>query len=101
MKLPSKKLKHAAIQHSVEYIKRKFGIDIGEKERQQLVPEMMNTADLAIVIAERESWPGYLKEDDKVVFWDIPDPARMADGAADEVYKEVQRRVEQLVAKIG
>jgi protein-tyrosine-phosphatase len=42
-----------------------------------------------------------LKEDDKVVFWDIPDPARMADGAADEVYKEVQRREEQLVAKIG
>jgi protein-tyrosine-phosphatase len=48
MKLPSKKLKHAAIQHSVEYIKREFGIDIGEKERQQLVPEMMDTADLAI-----------------------------------------------------
>ena len=101
MKLPGKKLKYAAIQHSIEYIKREFGIDIGEKERQQLVPEMMDTADLAIVIAERERWPGYLKEDDKVVFWDIPDPARMADGAADEVYKEVQRRVEQLVAKIG
>src|SRR5438477_2238 len=26
MKLPSKKLKYAAIQHSVEYIKREFGI---------------------------------------------------------------------------
>ena len=98
---PSKKLKYAAIQHSIEYIKREFGIDIGEKERQQLVPEMMDTADLAIIIAEKERWPGYLKEDDKVVFWDLPDPARMADGAADEVYKEVQRRVEQLVAKIG
>ena len=87
MKLPGKKLKYAAIQHSIEYIKREFGIDIGEKERQQLVPEMMDTADLAIVIAERERWPGYLKEDDKVVFWDIPDPARMADGAADRCIK--------------
>jgi hypothetical protein len=38
---------------------------------------------------------------DTVVFWDIPDPGRMADGEADEVYKEVQRRVEQLVAEIG
>ena len=53
MKLPSKKLKYAAIQHSVEYIKREFEIDIGEKERQQLVPEMIDRADLAIVIAER------------------------------------------------
>jgi protein-tyrosine-phosphatase len=101
MKLPSKKLKHAAIQHSVEYIKREFGVDIGEKERQQLVPEMMDTADLAIVIAEKERWPDYLKEGDKVVFWDIPDPFRMADGEADEVYKELQRRVGQLVAEIG
>jgi len=100
-KLPGKKLKYAAIQHSIEYIKRELGIDIGEKERQQLVPEMMDTADLAIIIAEKERWPGYLKEDDKVVFWDLPDPVRMADGAADELYKEVQRRVEQLVAKIG
>ena len=101
MKLPSKKLKHAATQHSVEYIKREFGIDVGEKERQQLVPEMIDTADLAIVIAEKERWPGYLKVGDKVVFWDIADPVRMSDGAANEIYKVVQRRVKQLVAEIG
>ena len=101
MKLPSKKLKHAAIQHSVEYIKRELGIDVGEKERQQLVPEMIATADLAVVIAEKERWPGYLKGGDKVVFWDIPDPAKMDSEAAEEVYKEVQRRVALLVAKVG
>lgn len=65
MKLPSKRLKHAAIQHSVQYIKRELGIDVGEKERQQLVPEMIDTADLAVVIAEKERWPGYLNEGDK------------------------------------
>ena len=42
-----------------------------------------------------------MKVGDKVVFWDIPDPARMSDGAADEIYKVVQRRVKQLVAEIG
>lgn len=96
MKLPDKKLKHAATQHSVEYIKREFGSDVSEKERQQLVPEMIDTADLAIVIAE-----SYLKEGDKVMFWDIPDPVGMAGGAADEIYRQVQRRVELLVAEIG
>ena len=101
MKHPSKKLKDNAIQHSVAYIRRELGIDVGEIERQQLAPEMIAAADLVIVIAEKECWPGYLKESDKVVFWDIPDPARMDDNSADEVYNEVRRKVAQLVAAIG
>ena len=101
MKLPSKKLKHTAVQHSVAYIRRELDIDLGEKERQQLLPEMIAGAELAVVIAERERWPSYLKEGGKVVFWDIADPARMRDDAADEVYREVQCRVARLVAEIG
>ena len=62
---------------------------------------MIDTADLAIVIAEKERWPGYLKEADKVVFWDIADPALMGDDGADEVYREIKHRVKQLVAEIG
>ncbi len=100
-KLPSKKLKDSPIQKSVEYIRREFGVDIGEKERQQLVPEMIDTTDLAVIIAEKERWPGYLKESGKVVFWDIPDPAGQPDDFVYDVYREVQRRVEQLVAEIG
>ena len=100
-KLPSKKLKDSPIQSSVEYIKREFGLDVAEKERRQLVPEMIDIADLAIVIAEKERWPGYLKECDKILFWDIRDPVGMAPDAADEVYREVQRGVVRLVAKIG
>ena len=101
MKLASKKLKDSPNQRSVQYIKKKFGVDIGEKEKQQLVPEMLVTADLAIVIAEKERWPGYLKEGGKVLFWDIQDPVTMADNFAVDVYRQVQRRVEQLVAEIG
>jgi arsenate reductase (thioredoxin) len=100
-KLSSKKLKDNPSQYSVEYIRREFGVNIAEKERQQLVPEMIDTADLAIVIAEKERWPGYLKEGAKVVFWDIPDPAGQPNDFAYDVYREVQRRVEQLVAEIG
>jgi protein-tyrosine-phosphatase len=101
MKLASKKFKDYPNQSSVQYIRREFGVDIGEKERQQLVPEMIDTADLAIIIAEKERWPVYLKEGGKVLFWDIQDPAAMVDEIADNIYRQVQRRVEQLVAKIG
>ncbi len=37
----------------------------------------------------------------EVVFWDIPDPAGQPDDFAYDIYREVQRRVEQLVAEIG
>ena len=42
-----------------------------------------------------------MKEGGKVVFWDIPDLAGQADDLADDLYRQVQRRVEQLVAEIG
>ena len=101
MTFASKKHKDNPTQRSVQYMRREFGVDIGEKEKQQLVPEMLVTADLAIVIAEKESWPGYLKEGGKVLFWDIQDPVTMADDFAENVYRQVQRRVERLVAEIG
>ena len=101
MKAPSKKLKDDVIQRSVEFIRRQVGIDVGEKERQQLLPEMIDAADLAIVMAAKAQWPGYLIEGGKVVFWDIPDPGGLAEGPAHDVYGEVGRRVDQLVAEIG
>ena len=101
MKFPSKKLKHITIQHSVEYIRRELGVDVGEKERQQLLPEMIDEADLTIVITEKEQWPVYLKEGGKIVFWDIPDGAGQDDVFVYEVFTQVRRRVEQLVAEIG
>jgi hypothetical protein len=62
---------------------------------------MVDTADLVIVIAEKERWPAYLKEGGKVLFWNIQDPAGMADEIADDIYGQVQSRVQQLVAEIG
>jgi protein-tyrosine-phosphatase len=101
MKLPSGKLRDNLSQRSVEYVRREFSVNIAEKERQQLTPEMVDKSDLVIVIAEKERWPDHLKECDKVLFWDIQDPAGMADDLADDVYRQVRHRVEQLVAEVG
>ena len=99
--LASSKLKDMPTQRSVEYIRREFGVSIAEKERQQLTPAMIDTADLVIVMAEKERWPGYLKEGGKVVFWDIPDAVGQSDDFAYDVYRQVQLRVERLVEEIG
>jgi protein-tyrosine-phosphatase len=99
--LSSRKLKDMPTQRSVEYIGREFGVGISEKERQQLTPALIDNADRVIVIAEKERWPGYLREGGKVVFWDIPDAVGQTDDFAYDVYRQVQRRVEQLVEEIG
>ena len=62
---------------------------------------MIDTADIAVVIAEKKRWPDYLKECGKVMFWDIPDPFGQTDAFAEDVYKQVRQRVEQLVTEIG
>lgn len=93
-KVPSRKLKDNLNQRSVEYVRREFGLDIAEKERQQLLPAMLDTSDLVIVMAEKEKWPDYLEEGGKVVFWNIQDAFGMADDfAAEDVYLQVQRRL--------
>ena len=99
--LAGNKLKDMPTRRSVEYIGREFGVGISEKERQQLTPALIDNSDLVIVIAEKERWPGYLKEGGKVVFWDVPDAVGRADDFAYDVYRQVQRHVEELVEEIG
>ncbi len=100
--LASRKLKDSpSAGRLVESIRKAFGVDISDRERQQLTPEMVHAADLVILIVEKEKWPDYLQEGGKVVFWDIPDAYRQDDDFATDVFRQVHNRVEQLVKEIG
>jgi protein-tyrosine-phosphatase len=90
-----------AAEYTLECIRNEFGVDIADKERQQLTPAMVDAADLIVVIAEKQQWPAYLKEGGKVVFWDIPDGAGQDDAFVYDVFTQVRRRVEQLVEETG
>ena len=98
---PSKKLKDVPNPRSVEYIQREFGVDISDRERQQLTPQLMDEADMVIVINDKANWPDYVSEGGKVVFWDIRDGLGQADEAAHQIYGQVRQRVEELVQEIG
>ena len=101
LNLPSNKLKDIPSQRTVEYIKREFGVDISQRERRQLTPQLMDEADLVIVINEKDKWPGYLREGGKVVFWDIKDAAGQTDEATYQIFSQVRQKVEELVREIG
>jgi len=53
------------------------GLDISSEQRNQLTPELVGAAYKAIVMAQRDSWPDYLMEGGKVVFWEISDPVNI------------------------
>ena len=101
LNLRSNKLKDLPIQRPVEYIRREFGVDISQRERRQLTPQLMDEADLVIVINEKDKWPDYVKEGGKVVFWDIQDGLGQTDEAAYQIFGQVRQKVEELVRQIG
>lgn len=98
--LSSRKLKDSQKQRSVGYMCQ-YGVDISEHERTQLTPEMVAQADKVVVIAEKETWPAYLVESERVVFWDIPDSVDREDDEAHKIFDDVRLRVEELVREIG
>ena len=77
------------------------GLDVSSKHRTQLTTELVDAADKVIVMAERESWPDYLAEGGKVVFWDIEDPVRIPKEAAIAIKNQVNAKVEELVRETG
>jgi len=77
------------------------GIDVSENNRSQLTPNMVDEADKVVVITVKESWPKYLLESEKVIFWDIPNAVGMTPEAARVVYDQVKKNVKALVDRIG
>ena len=77
------------------------GLDISSEERTQLTAELFNAADKVIVMAERETWPSYLVENGKVVFWDIADAFNIPMDAVRSIKDQIKAKVEELVGEIG
>ena len=87
-------------QHSLPYM-LEHGVDIGERERTQLTPEIAASADRVVVILPTEEWPGYLTASANAIAWDLPDPGGMPRAAAWLLFDEVRKRVRALVEEIG
>lgn len=77
------------------------GLDISSERRTQLTPKLVSAADKVIVMAQRESWPGYLVEGGKVAFWDIEDPVNIPKETARAIKDQIKAKVEELVRGTG
>ena len=86
--------------HSLPYM-QEHGIDIGERERTQLTPELVAASDKVVVIMPHDEWPDYLAASDRTIAWDLPDPGDMTRDAAWRIFDDVRERVRALVEEIG
>jgi arsenate reductase (thioredoxin) len=76
-------------------------IDVSEKARIQLKPEMLEGAEKIIVMAEKDTMPGYLVDDPRVLYWTVDDPKGTDVETHRRVMLEIQKRVKDFVAEAG
>ncbi len=94
-------VKHATGGQSVIAYMEEEGINVSENTRKQLTPQMLENSDRVVVITSKDSWPKYLQESEKVIFWDIPNAVGMTPAAARVVYDQVKKHIKDLVDEIG
>ncbi len=85
---------------AVPYLKE-LGVDISQNLRTQLTSEMVQQADKVIVMADKDNWPDYLRDNDKVTSWDIENTRGLGSDEARPLMDDIKRRVEELVREVG
>jgi len=97
----SKTLKDGASNpHAIPYMLER-GVDVSESRRTQLTPEMVSAADLVVAILETSQKVDYLATAQNIEYWDMVDPVGHTQTFADDVFMEIEKRVEELVSRIG
>ena len=96
----SRLLRDGRARYSIPYM-REHGVDMGDRERIQLTPALVDQADKVIMILPKVDWPDYLVESDKVILWDLPDPVDTNHDEAWTIFDEIGVRIRALVGDIG
>jgi protein-tyrosine-phosphatase len=77
-----------------------LGIDIAHNLRKEITPEIINAADRIFLMAEPETIPDYLKDSDKVTYWDVPDPKNMEYEEICKIRDVIDAKVKALIEEL-
>jgi len=72
------------------------GIDISENVRKQITPKIADEYDKIIVMAEPETIPEFLRNNNKAMYWEIEDPK----GKSIEDYRLLIKELKILIQKL-
>jgi len=73
----------------IRCLKEDEGIDVSNQRNKSLTPEMLERADRVVVMAEKETIPDYLRNNEKTIIWTIEDPLRKS-------YEEYCKKMEEI-----
>ena len=85
---------HLLAKYVIDSLKED-GFDISENKRNQVTPDMIKSFDKIILMAEPENTPDFLKDNQKVVYWEIEDPK----GKSLEEHKKLVKHIKGLIKK--
>ncbi|MBP9855945.1 MAG: low molecular weight phosphatase family protein [Candidatus Pacebacteria bacterium] len=95
-----KKLGDLVAANEVVNSLKEIGVDAGDNVRTQLTPEMVEGADKIIVMAEPETIPDYLKNSDKVTYWEVADPKGMDQQDTNKIRDQITELVKGFIGTI-
>lgn len=74
-------------------MRRDYGIDMLHNVRTQLTPDVAEGFDRLIVMAEKDTWPEWLRHDPRVTYWHIDDPKGQDEMTTRRIVREVEEHV--------
>lgn len=92
------KLSDACSPKTISYMEEN-GVDIRNETAKQLTKKAVDDADVIIVMAEKETWPDYLKKDPKVIYWDVEDVEFINFQTVSSVGEKIRKRIEEYLNK--
>lgn len=77
---------------------QELGFDISQYKRQHITEKLCANADKIIVMAEKSTWPNFLKNSNKVEFWNINNPKGQSLKDIRSIRDTIKTAVELLLA---
>lgn len=85
--------------NTLEYMSKQ-GFDLFHEKARQITPDMVRRAEKVIVMAERDTWPEYLRKSQKVVVWHIKNPDTFSATEASRIGNQIKSKVLELARRI-
>jgi protein-tyrosine-phosphatase len=74
-------------------VMNKEGVNLANNFRKQLTQNHLPNYNKIIVMAEKETWPDYLIDNGKIIFWNIKDPR----GTSYKFHLKTKEKIKKLI----
>jgi protein-tyrosine-phosphatase len=94
--IAGKPIAELGLKATLDFMKSE-GADISSEHSTPISKELIDNADRVIVMAEKETWPEYLKNNLKVTYWHVPDINVSTMEAVADTGNKIKNLVKELI----